>query len=256
MLGNGKSGFADVSAATNGKTGLLVELQGDQKASAHTFEWMTAGYITGAAHGRLRTDRRQIFDLANYARSAGVVRGENTFSVRIERYHGIHLGRVEILSGSGVYRTIAKPPHIRLTVERQPLLRRFEVGDQVTVRYRVRNEGDIPARNVRVGLIYPRGTYKPTDTALNRFKNLTGEKTGVFRLQTVRPGRAPLTVGVMGPSNRPNVSFNLPVSAKSESNGWQLLSVGASAIAVLLLVRGVISLVLRHRDSDGKSPQS
>lgn len=183
-----------ISVATNGRTAAQIEFTADRVGLEPTVRWSTYELFTGPAEGIVFGESVTL-RFRNYMQIAGVRPGVNRLELQLEQPAGVVVSSVRLLKGSGVSVGVLGPPHVTLDVS--PSRIRAHVGDALSLRYVLANEG-FPARDVGlVASVSARGVAA-TESPSRFLGWVAGRDEGTMSFLAVVPGEYTLTVEARG----------------------------------------------------------
>ena len=193
---------------------------------------------------RRSTARRTIeIRYTNYLQNAGVRPGSNTLAFTLETLGGLGVERVEVLPDSGLEVTRSSPARLVL----EPVLsdRKVRVGEQFEIGFELRNEGDLAARDVVIGIAAPAAGLTVRPPAARRYPRVTGTVSGEFQIRAKRPGRHRLVLATQAANaNQPEAVIEAPI-APAELSRRGSASVDRRVIAGLLVLTGLVLIAGR-----------
>lgn len=179
-----------VSVDTNGRTAAQIKFAVDEVAGYPAVRWTTYELFTGSARGIVLGESVTL-SFRNYLQVEGVRSGTNDFTLRLEQATGVVVASARLLSGSGVYQGELGPSYVTLDVSPAP--RGLRVGDMLSVRYRVANQG-FPARDVGLSVMLARPGIAATGPASRFLAWVTDEEEGLMSFVVLTAGRHTLTM--------------------------------------------------------------
>lgn len=240
LRSNTGNGLVYISALTNGRASnqIEVEVQRDSVCGVR-LRWSVVDLLTGY---RAREVCGPSIDLetTNFAQYRGIRPGSNALAFRIERIDDIEVDSVRIFPDSGISVSGLGPAKLRF--EPVTLARVVHPGTRFNLPFILRNVGDRPARNVKVGLEPVPGLDRPR-ARTHWYEVIAPHSSveGVFSVKARRPGYHSLTIGATSTANRPAIELELPVLPRTDESGarvrrWALIGglglIGAGLIIV------------------------
>lgn len=178
------TGFADVSAKTNGRTASLVEFSPQLVTGQFVVPWITTDWIMG---GRARTATSDLVHVrsVNFLQETGIHGDLNALTFQLEQHAGAKVTALEILPQSGIeisrwgpaavngrFLRLSKPPHR---------------GTAFRLRYVVKPHSPRAAFNVQLKLDVPQ-EVRVIGSQLRQINELPSKTKGSFSLVGARPG--------------------------------------------------------------------
>jgi hypothetical protein len=233
-------GIAYVSGLTNGRAAAQIKYRVTKRPNAAPeIRWSSVDLIRGRIE-RTAASRTVEVRFRNYLQLGGVRPGNNTLTVELERLRNVEVKRLRIFADSGIEVTRLAPAKLVL----KPVLpvREVNAGEEFRVGFTLDNDGGRPARDVIVGVDFPRRVLTLLGPVDQRVARVRRRLTGSFRFRALRPGRYRLALAVRSSANRPLAVIDVPVSSSESSRaGRRLVSIIAGALIVgfgLLLLLG------------------
>jgi len=159
---------------------------------------------------------------------------------QVERFDGIKLDSIRMLSTSGLEYTPLGPPALAL----EPVLpeRAVQVGDTFEIGYSLKNTGDVPANDVAVGLIYPQEGFRLLGETPHSYASVPVSVIGSFRLTAISPGTHQVLLGVESSSGQPAAQIQAVVHPPDKR--WLSANLVWLWVALSGLLVGVAMLAL------------
>lgn len=226
------SGECIVSAATDGATAAQVDVQ----THPHSAVVSSLSWIQGR-HRVLMRAGAVTLDFRNYLQVRGVRAGANPFTLTVDALRGPCLKRIELLRGSGIATTPARPDELRFLVPTGVL--RATKGHALTIPYELSRRGGWPDRGATVTLAVP-GGWRIDGTPSQRFRRLNRGRRGSFHVTPSTTGTSFVGVRAMGVYNEPNATLQVRVEAP---RSW-LAARGLPLLLSAVLIVGAAALTL------------
>ena len=178
-----------VSVDTNGYTAAQIKFAPDMVAGQPAIRWSTFELFTGSASGVV-LGRSVNISFRNYLQIRGVRPGTNDLTLRLEQPVGVVVSSVRLLPGSGVYWGEFGPSSLTLDVDSSQT--HVEVGDMLSLRYRVSSHG-FPVRDAGIAAITSDPGLVSTGPT-SRFFEWLGTEEGRISFVALAPGKYTVTV--------------------------------------------------------------
>jgi hypothetical protein len=240
-----ESGVAYVSASTNEQTAAQIAFEVYKVGDVPLVHWNMLDLIEGSRDYFTVSPSIEVL-FHNYLRTAGVLPGTNTLSVKTETYGGVRLERLTVFDDTGIEYTPLAPPRLsmQVTLPEQQLI----VGDILRLEFHLENRGDHPAKGVTVGVIYPKEAFGIRDQESWRFPVVEKEAQGEFVLEALQSGRHQIIVSTASDSGgqpatilAADIGLSRPDSqrqVKTDTSPWIMpISVGLGGLGLLLLTK-------------------
>ncbi len=242
------AGFAVFTVYTNGRAGeqITVESIRNERGEVEG-RWSTVDLFVGSRGGAFRSGRAEI-DVRNFAQLRGSKPGFNRFDVVFERGGKIKLRRALVGAATGIEVTRARPPELKIEpgLPQDPAVR----GRPFPVKFKLRNTGTVPAREVSATLISssPRLLVIEGRDSFS-FERLLGEKDISFEVRGKRYGTYGLTLAVAGANAQsPPLRIETPINrVTDEGDGAPLGLIVLSAGLILVVGWGAFKLFAKRK---------
>uniref|UniRef100_A0A831TJC2 DUF11 domain-containing protein n=1 Tax=Thermorudis peleae TaxID=1382356 RepID=A0A831TJC2_9BACT len=161
--------------------------------------------------------------------------GENTLQLGIDMTPGVRVSRLVVEDDSGIQVARRGPPQLSLELglPRGPLA----VGEDVTLRFRVRNSGSEPARDAVVRVDDPTGAFAVAGAPAWQAPVVEHMATGAFHLHLLKAGTFPVAVEAAargGGGERLELRVTVGPAEGTRAVRWQWSALAAGAGLVLI----------------------
>ena len=232
-------GYAVLSGLTDGRAAVQIQFFVARRHGRLRIGWTSLDLLNGLRNHVASSPAIDVAD-ENYLQLAGVRPGDNTLTVRVEQYGGIHIRSVRIFRDTGVLSTRLGPAKLKLSVLSDQ--QRFRAGEMARIGFRLSNVGGQPARSVVV-----RPNFNPRALALVsrpivRFRMIRHSAAGAFRFHVRRAGYSQVALEVSSNSSNPGALLALRAEPGGGTN-W-LTRLARKAFLGIVFVPALLVLLL------------
>jgi hypothetical protein len=222
-------GHAFLFGDTNGRTAAMIQFSASAEADRATaIRWSSIDLVNGRRERAIQGRKTRI-TFVNYLQRAGVRGGENELSLTLEQFGRLRVRSVTIFGQSGIYKTLDAPA--RLKLEGSLLPDEVHVGENFTIRVRVRNLGDLSARRVTLGANAPAEIEILGDHPV-RLGEVRKRATADLRFRAIAPGVHRIMIGATSTANRPGTVVAVAVQGEPAAQEGTRVRYAVAAVAV------------------------